>query len=174
MNYYIADTHFGHANIIRLCRRPFADAEEMDTAIIDNWNAVVTDSDDVYILGDFCYKSAHPSSWYLRQLNGRKHLITGNHDTEILSDPEVKNLFASISQMETVQDHGYAIFLCHYPVAEWPGFFSGTYHFFGHIHNSRSEACEIMSRFSKAFNVGADLTGFTPRTAKEIIEGVTR
>ena len=51
MNYYIADTHFGHDNIRRLSNRPFKTIEEMDKTIIDNWNSRVTDNDDVYILG---------------------------------------------------------------------------------------------------------------------------
>lgn len=34
MNFYIADTHFGHANAIRFDNRPFADPEEMDAEII--------------------------------------------------------------------------------------------------------------------------------------------
>ena len=30
MNYYIADTHFGHKNVLRLDHRPFADVEQME------------------------------------------------------------------------------------------------------------------------------------------------
>lgn len=72
MNYYIADTHFGHNNILRLSNRPFSTIEEMDRTIIVNWNSRVTDRDDVYILGDFSHKSEDPIQ-YLRKLKGQKH-----------------------------------------------------------------------------------------------------
>ena len=52
MIYFTADTHFGHYNVIRFCDRPFASAEEMDEAMIQNWNERVTGNDTVYILGD--------------------------------------------------------------------------------------------------------------------------
>ena len=53
-NWYIADTHFGHCNVIRFDGRPFGDVEEMDRVLMENWNARVGDGDDVYVLGDFC------------------------------------------------------------------------------------------------------------------------
>lgn len=54
-NYYISDLHFGHYNIMRFDNRPFNSVEEMDKALIDNWNSVVSEGDTVYILGDFCW-----------------------------------------------------------------------------------------------------------------------
>ena len=55
MNYYIADTHFGHRNIINLDGRPFHDITEMKLALIARWNKRVTSEDTVFILGDFCW-----------------------------------------------------------------------------------------------------------------------
>ena len=48
MNFYIGDPHLGHEAIIRLCNRPFADVDEMDEAIISNWNSRVTNGDTVF------------------------------------------------------------------------------------------------------------------------------
>ena len=52
---YISDLHFGHANIIKIDKRPFSDVEEMNQKMIENWNNKVKSDDWVYILGDFCW-----------------------------------------------------------------------------------------------------------------------
>lgn len=41
MNYYISDLHIGHENILRFDNRPFADVNEMNNKLIENWNARV-------------------------------------------------------------------------------------------------------------------------------------
>ena len=46
---FTADTHFQHANILIYAKRPFANTEEMDEAIIYRWNLVVKPEDEVFI-----------------------------------------------------------------------------------------------------------------------------
>ena len=53
--FFTSDTHFYHANIINFCKRPFANVETMNEALIENWNAVVGANDIVFHLGDFCF-----------------------------------------------------------------------------------------------------------------------
>ena len=158
MNYYIADTHFGHANIIKHCNRPFKDVEEMNDVMRRNWNKVVTDNDTVYILGDFAFRGSNYKE-YEKELNGKKIFLEGNHDS---FDRRMPDLL-------TVKDTGDKIVLCHYPIVEWNGFFRGVLHFYGHIHNSKNQAHELMSQVKNAYNVGADLLGFTPRTKGQIV-----
>ena len=50
--YYTSDLHLGHANIIKLCQRPFADVDEMNAVLISSRNDRVTNGDTVYICGD--------------------------------------------------------------------------------------------------------------------------
>ena len=121
MIYFISDTHFGHRNIVRY--RPFNDIEEMDNTLINNWNSTVHENDEVYILGDFIYKSDKHCSYYLRQLAGKKHLIVGNHDKKWMAcGSNLSDYFVSIDSLKEIQDDkGRHLTLCHYPLMEWRG-----------------------------------------------------
>ena len=66
--------------MIRSGQRPFKTVEEMDRVCIQNWNCRVGSDDDIYILGDFSMRGPHYALEILKQLNGRKHLVRGNHD----------------------------------------------------------------------------------------------
>ena len=167
MKYYISDTHFGHENIMRLCKRPFKTVEEMDKVMINKWNTVVEDNDEVYILGDFNFRNKTAGEDYLKQLKGKKYLITGNHDNVT---PEMRKLCEWVGPYKEVKDGDRKIVLFHYPIVEWNGYFRGTLHFYGHIHNSfENDAYKIMKNVPNAYNVGADILDFCPRTADEVI-----
>ena len=73
-------SYFRHGNIIKYCDRPFNSIQEMDHALIQNWNKVVSEDDIVFHLGDFAF--ADKSKWrqIANALKGKKYLIQGNHD----------------------------------------------------------------------------------------------
>lgn len=77
--WYTADLHLGHENIIRLCDRPFADAAEMNKALVENWNALVQPGDAVWVLGDVALSTKNLG--VVGDLNGEKILVAGNHDS---------------------------------------------------------------------------------------------
>ena len=79
--FIIADTHFGHSNIIKYCNRPFTNVEDMDNQLIKNWNNVVSKNDTVYHLGDFALGNIEKIAEYRSKLNGKIFLIMGNHDS---------------------------------------------------------------------------------------------
>lgn len=171
MNYYIADLHLGHDNIIKLSNRPFDNVEEMNETLLQNWNSVVTPEDDVYILGDMCYKMHHDNALhYISQLKGKKHLILGNHDDVILNNADLRRYFEEITPYKEIVDNDAKIVLCHYPMVEWNGYYNGALHFYGHVHNTfKNETTKYITSIRNAYNVGADIIGFTPRTLTEII-----
>jgi calcineurin-like phosphoesterase family protein len=77
--WFTSDFHFDHQKVIDHCCRPFATTHDMNDQLIAIWNATVGKDDVVFYLGDFTVKS-HKSKEYVRQLNGRKVMIPGNHD----------------------------------------------------------------------------------------------
>lgn len=171
-NFYTADLHLGHANIIKLNNRPFKTIEEMDKTLIENWNKVVTPNDDIYILGDLCYRTHHDNMLhYISQLKGRKHLIVGNHDTNIVKDADLRRYFVEITSYKEIVDGPYKLVLFHYPIVEWNGYFRNAIHLYGHIHNNfNNPTTQYISNIPNAYNVGADILGYTPRTIEEIIK----
>lgn len=80
MIYFTSDTHFGHQRIIDLCNRPFSTVDEMNEALIDNWNSVVNPADTVYHLGDFVMGPFVETMKLVDRLNGLIYLVPGNHD----------------------------------------------------------------------------------------------
>lgn len=173
VNYYIADTHFGHANIIRFCNRPFDDVRDMDRTMAEYWNLRVTDDDDVYIVGDFIYKSAEPAEEIIGRLRGRKHLVIGNHDAKWMKGVDLGKHFVEVDHaLFTVDDQRRRIWMCHYPCMTWP---KGSYHVYGHIHNDRPASFwPLLSTYENALNAGVDVNAFMPATLDELIANNAR
>ena len=121
MQFYISDTHFGDRESIGFDHRPFKDCGEMEQVLIYLWNDRVERDDNVWILGDFCRYSDVDPVHYLRKLKGKKNLIIGNHDRELLKNERAMSYFETVQNMHYIQDaykrETIDILLCHYPIA---------------------------------------------------------
>lgn len=172
--FFISDLHFGHANIINLCSRPFSSADEMNAALISNWNSAVGSSDTVYIVGDMFFTSQDPAP-FLRELNGEKILITGNHDGACLKKHRAAyDFFSAVTPYLEINESCHPITLCHYPMLEWNkdrrhGSGKLGYLIYGHIHNNILPEYKILFMRGNALNAGADINGFTPVTFRELV-----
>lgn len=177
MNFYIADTHFGHFNIIRYDNRPFDSIDNMDEVMIDRWNDVVGDNDTVYILGDFSWHKEHETLSILDRLTGRKVLINGNHDKV---SPQVAKRFVKVCDYLEITDNDERVIMSHYPMPFWNGQFRDSVHLYGHVHNShqwnvcqslRRELQQLQDIPMRMYNVGCmmEYINYTPRTLEEII-----
>lgn len=175
MLFVTSDQHFGHTNVIRYCNRPYSSVEEMNEAMIAEWNAVVGPEDTVYHLGDFsmslgAMRAATP------RLNGRKILIVGNHDHchpvhKKHLKAEQKYIEAGWSEVklkEQINTPSGPVLLYHLPFAaakEEPGVtlryadyrlkYEGVPLLHGHVHSS------YLYR-SRGYNVGVDQHGMRP------------
>ena len=174
MIYYIADIHFKDQVIFEKCKRPFKSLDEMEEAIISNWNNRVTDDDVVYILGDLGINEEAIEVY--RKLKGQKHLIVGNHDIPLMEYIAKSNIFLSFKAMDFITDGDKKVFLCHYPLMDWWNYNYGSYLVYGHIHNKdianglEYEKIKEYYEDKFAFNCGVDVIGFTPRTLEELVE----
>jgi calcineurin-like phosphoesterase family protein len=122
-----ADTHFNHENIIKYCNRPFKNVEEMNEAIINNWNEVVSENDIIYHLGDFGFGSGDELKEIFSKLNGKKYLVMGNHDVKY-----GKNFFLNLGFIKVYKkscELGNYIFT-HRPIEVD----KGKINIYGHIH----------------------------------------
>ncbi len=151
---YIADCHFYHDRICReMDRRGFSGFEEMNRHMIDQWNKKVTSKDEVYILGDFSISKPDATVKILQELNGRLHLLIGNHD-RYLEDRHYgwNTWFKSIEPYQEIRDNGRNVILSHYPVFCYKGQYRRdkegrplTYMLYGHVHNTHDE--DLVNRF---------------------------
>lgn len=162
MNYWFtADTHFGHANIIKYCKRPFKDSVEMNETIISNWNSVVDRNDMIFHLGDFCLgpKEKNIADGYfddlIKRLNGFIVFIKGNHDRTAWAN---RHKFCSAhDSYHEIEINGKDITLCHYAMRVWNKSHHGAWQLYGHSHGSLPD-----DPYSLSFDVGVDCHNFTP------------
>lgn len=116
MIFLTSDTHFGHDKIFLYEPRGFTNIQEHDTQIIKNWNKVISYCDDVYHLGDVMLGNNEYGLKCIKQLNGKIHIICGNHDSDAR-----RALYESCYNVVEVVDakkleyNGYHFFLSHYP-----------------------------------------------------------
>jgi calcineurin-like phosphoesterase family protein len=164
--FFTADNHFGHANIIKYCNRPFADVDAMNAGMVEAWNAVVQPADTVYVIGDFAFhKRLHVQ--YLPMLNGRKILVRGNHDPDQVS---LEDGWSEIHESLGGKLEGRYWHLYHYACRVWNHQHKGSFHLYGHSHNAL-EAQE----WGRSMDVGIDAAiarGIGPRpfTLAECVE----
>jgi calcineurin-like phosphoesterase family protein len=171
--WFTADHYFDHENIISYAGRPFESVGEMNRALIDFWNHVVSPSDHVYHLGDFTLGDAKQAQKFFGQLNGRISVLANlwHHDRRWLSY-DIRFITKSGADVELLPpmyiielpregQHPLAITLCHYPLAEWDRKHYGALCLHGHSHGKYRANGRIM-------DVGVDNIGFRPVSLEEI------
>lgn len=175
MRFFTADLHFGHANIIRYCRRPFGSVEDMNEALVENWNTTVGPEDEVWVLGDVAMGPIDESLANVARLAGHKVLLTGNHDRCWADDPGAsarwteRYLDAGFAEIRhgtvSTRISGHDVLAGHFPYegdshdedrfTRWRPSDDGSWLLHGHVHTRwRVEGRQI--------NVGVDVWDYTP------------
>ena len=168
--YLTSDLHLGHDREFIWGARGFSCIEEMNTAIINNWNNLVDDFDDVYVLGDLSLGN-HENVELLKQLKGRIHIVLGNHDT--YRREELYNRLPNVVEVECAIRLSHAkhhFFLTHYPCLtgnlESESLKQMTLNLYGHTHQTTNfyEGRPYM------YHVGVDSHYCTPVLIDDIID----
>lgn len=168
--YATSDLHFGHTNIIKYENRPYDNVEEMDKDLINKWNETVQQNDLVYILGDFSWYTGEKTNEILKQLNGKKVLIIGNHDERFLKDKKFdKTLFEEICYYKQIKHNKQVYVLFHYPIADHNGKMHNYIHLYGHIHSTNIKLENELGKL--CYNVGVDRNGYKPVDIEKLING---
>jgi calcineurin-like phosphoesterase family protein len=125
----------------------------MDAAMVARWNDVVRQDDDIWHLGDFALRiSLTAAGGLLRSLNGRKHLVTGNNDTqEVVALPE----WSSVQTYAEITVATNRLVLCHYAFRTWNGMAKGALNLHGHSHGR-------LKPLPRQTDVGVDCWDFRP------------
>jgi calcineurin-like phosphoesterase family protein len=135
--FFTSDTHFGHKMMAR--RRGFgSDGDstvQMDEELVTRWNEVVGADDEVFHLGDLSFKGTEYTNWVVGQLNGHKHWILGNHDSERMVK-KVGACFESVEHYRELKIDDQLVVLFHYPLLTWNQAHHGSWHLHGHSHQN--------------------------------------
>lgn len=191
-----SDQHYFHNNVIKYCGRPFNSVEDMNEAMVNNWNSVVKPEDTVYCLGDFsmAFRSVEIFSF---RLNGTRYLVPGNHDFLHSYHKKSRTKENQEKWHQKYQDYGWNVLpeqttleipglatfnLCHHPYednenkgdkyARWRPVDDGRILLCGHIHQNwktkRSPKGTLM------INVGVDVWNFTPVSIDQIVDIINK
>lgn len=186
MRHFTSDLHFGHANIIKYSGRPYDSVEEMNEALVANWNDQVLPDDDVWILGDLCLGRLPDTLGYIGRLNGHKTLLTGNHDACWKGNGGynkwvTRYVLAGLDEVvnkKTVELDvgGNTVLLCHFPYfgdhyaerySEYRPVDRGMSLLHGHIH-------EKWKVNGHQINVGIDVWDYRPVAEEELLPFLRR
>lgn len=168
MVYFTADLHFYHDNIIKHTGRPFNSSEEMNVALIKNWNKKVMPNDEVYIVGDVTMKGPELAMKVLKQLNGRKYLIRGNHDNFVDKAGFDQSIFEWVKDYHRLVYQNEQIILFHYPIEEWDQMFRGSIHLHGHQHNGSDYNFNNAAKGIRRLDVGVDANNYAPVSIDDV------
>jgi calcineurin-like phosphoesterase family protein len=159
----------------------------MNAAMVDRWNDVVADSDEVWMLGDLVMNQlAVNLAAYVSRLKGLKILVPGNHDAcwhghrkgarQVATYLEVGGVARIVDAPSPIVIASHPVRICHFPYRidthhdlryiEHRPDDDGAWLLHGHVH-------EKWRQNDRQINVGVDAWDFAPvndDTISELIQ----
>lgn len=169
--WFTSDLHLAHDREFLYKPRGFECISDMNEVIRENWNNVVGEEDEVYVLGDLMLNDNECGIDYIKSLKGMIHVILGNHDTA--ARIELYSKCPNIVSIEyaTVIKYGkYHFYLSHYPTMtsnlEKEHLSQCLINLYGHTHQQTNFYNDIPFMY----HVGMDSHNCTPISIEQIIE----
>jgi calcineurin-like phosphoesterase family protein len=164
MEYVLSDAHFDHGNIVDYCDRPFESVEAMNEALVERWNRVVGDGDEVLFLGDLTMEGGFGEfRRWIDRLDGRVHFVVGDHDASVVPLDAVE-----VYEHLQFEHRGVPFYGVHDPAdapANWRGW---VLH--GHHHNNWPDDFPFVDPDHRRVNVSVELLGYEPLPIPELVE----
>lgn len=170
MIYFTSDLHFGHNRAFIYEVRGYQNIDEMNQDYVKKFNSKVQPEDEVYILGDVMLGNDKLTEEYLKQLNGKKYLILGNHD----SSNRIKiyeKYFETIKWADCIKYKKKRIFLSHFPCLTGnleANPHECVYNFYGHTHQTNN----FYEDRPYMYHVGVDSHNGYPVSIDEIFDDI--
>lgn len=168
--YLTSDLHFGHDREFIWKARGFNSIWEMNDAYVKRWNELITEDDDVYVLGDLML-GVPENIKYIKQLHGKIHVVLGNHDTNARQQmySECWNV-VEVEWAIMLTYKKYHFFLTHFPCMtgnlEHEYLRQMTLNLFGHTHQTTN----FYEDRPYMYHVGVDSHDGRPVLIDDIIE----
>ncbi len=165
-----SDLHIGHDKDFVWKARGYKSVKEMNTNLIQKWNNLVDDDDDVYVLGDLILGDKSNIE-YLKELKGKIHIVLGNHDTtqRQMLYKELPNV-VEMSYAIMLKYKKYHFFMTHFPSLtgniEKESLKQMTLNLYGHTHQKNN----FYNDLPYMYHVGVDSHVGHPVPLDDIIE----
>lgn len=171
---FISDTHFGHANIIKYCKRPFKypDTTEMDAVMLKGLQDADNAGKTIFHMGDFVFNAANlvKSEW---RPAGQHYLILGNHDRHVRGahGKLYREFFTHIigdhrswkTNVFRIYVDKHQLLLSHQAQMDMGRAHMNLY---GHIHNKTTNFLHARPEY---VNACVEITGYKPLSLEELI-----
>lgn len=165
-----SDLHLCHDREFIYKPRGFENVSDMNHAIASRWNERVKPEDDVYLLGDVMLNDNITGLGLLKSLNGKIHIIIGNHDTasRIELYKTCWNVVEVVPACYLHYKH-YHFFLTHFPCLtgnlEKESLQKCTCNLFGHTH----QRTNFYNDMPFMYHVGVDSHNCAPVLLDQVI-----
>jgi calcineurin-like phosphoesterase family protein len=184
LDFFTADTHLAHGNILIYCRRfkymtayerdilgkspdprklkeqgfkiQQESVERMNAALIDNINAMVRPNDTLWHLGDFCFGPNGMVEEVAKRFRNRINCNTVNLIWGNHDRREISSAFNRTFDKATINIKGQVIVLDHYAHAVWNKSHRGAWMLYGHSHSTAEKKLDEFMPGRRSIDVGVD------------------